>query len=259
MSDDVKLDQQRAAMDMIRKINEVEGFDPTSLAVEYNDMNGNEKRLKLPVAIQIAWFRLKYPEGRIATSVTAGKDCFIATSRVYHHYTDEQHQYLAEATASRGYLVDKPEISPREWAQTASVGIALRNAGFGLQFAAGDLSEGPAVDELGGIIWGSETPDQNASEIEGSSGAEEPALGSVTKPVRPTTARRGSAKKKAESPLEAAMKTPCPIAKYKGKTLGDVANMDPKAIVWVATKYTGDEAVSAAAKLLCDQSLASPV
>ncbi len=44
---------------------------------------------------------------------------------------------------------------PKEWAQTAAVGIALRNADFGLQFgAAGDVYDGPAVDELGGISWG---------------------------------------------------------------------------------------------------------
>ena len=109
---------------------------------------------------QMGWFRLKYPEGRIAITVTSGKDCFVATARVYHHYSDPVDQFLAEATASRGYLPDKPTISPREWAQTAAVGIALRNAGFGLQFgAAGDAFETPAVDELGGIIWTGEPTD----------------------------------------------------------------------------------------------------
>ena len=43
----------------------------------------------------------------------------------------------------------KPSVSPREWAQTAAVGIALRNAGFGLQFsAAGDDFADMAPDEL---------------------------------------------------------------------------------------------------------------
>ena len=88
---------------------------------------------------QIAWFRLKYPEGRISVQAAPGKDCFVATARVYPSYKDPADCFLAEATASRGYLEDKPSVSPREWAQTAAVGIALRNAGFGLQFAmAGD-------------------------------------------------------------------------------------------------------------------------
>ena len=54
---------------------------------------------------------------------------------LYTSYKDPVEYYLAEATASRGVSADKPSVSPREWAQTAAVGIALRNAGFGLQFA----------------------------------------------------------------------------------------------------------------------------
>ncbi len=124
-------EENQAALAVIKGINAVEGFDPTPLAVEYADLNTGEKRLRLPVMAQLAWFRLKYPEGRIAVSVTAGKDCFIATARVYNHFTAPVDQFLAEATASRGYLADKPTVSPREWAQTAAVDIALRNAGFG--------------------------------------------------------------------------------------------------------------------------------
>ena len=51
------------------------------------------------------------------------------------------------------------------------------------------------------------------------------------------------------------MNTPCPIAKYEGKTLGDVLTLDPRAISWVATKFTGNSQISAAAKLLCDYAL----
>lgn len=131
------------------------------LPVEYVDLNTQEKRSRLPVMAQLAWFRLKYPEGRVAVAVTAAKDCFVATARVYPSYTNPPEQYLSEATASRGYQADKPTVSPREWAQTAAIGIALRNAGFGLQFsAAGDSFDSPAVDELGGIIWSGEDDPQ---------------------------------------------------------------------------------------------------
>ena len=129
-------DGKQAALSAIQKINAVEGFDPTPLAVEYVDLNTQEKRSRLPVMAQLAWFRLKYPEGRVSVAVTAAKDCFVATARVYPSYTNPPEQYLSEATASRGYQADKPTVSPREWAQTAAIGIALRNAGFGLQFSA---------------------------------------------------------------------------------------------------------------------------
>lgn len=74
-----------ATLDRIQK---VEGFDPTPFAVEYTDLNTQETRKRLPVMIQMAWFRLKYPEGRIAVEVTPGKDCFVATARVYPSYKD---------------------------------------------------------------------------------------------------------------------------------------------------------------------------
>lgn len=244
MSTDNVKDKQ-AAMEALQKINAVDGFDPAALAVEYTDLNSNEKRLRLPVMAQMGWFRLKYPEGRIAITVTPGKDCFVATARVYHHYSDPVDQYLAEATASRGYLPDKPTISPREWAQTAAVGIALRNAGFGLQFgAAGDAFETPAVDELGGIIWTGEPTDVLSPNISASPSSPAPSAPAAAAP-QPT-----------ETPLEQALKKPCPISKYTGKTLGDVLKMDPKALVWVANKFTGDAEISAAAKLICEQAAA---
>ena len=230
MSTDNVKDKQ-AAMEALQKINAVDGFDPAALAVEYTDLNSNEKRLRLPVMAQMGWFRLKYPEGRIAITVTSGKDCFVATARVYHHYSDPVDQFLAEATASRGYLPDKPTISPREWAQTAAVGIALRNAGFGLQFgAAGDAFETPAVDELGGIIWTGEPTDVLSPNISASPSSPAPSAPPAAAP-QPT-----------ETPLEQALKKPCPISKYTGKTLGDVLKMDPKALVWVCLLYTSDAA-----------------
>ena len=163
----------------------------------------------------------------------------MATARVYPHYSAPVDQFLAEATASRGYLPDKPTVSPREWAQTAAVGIALRNAGFGLQFgAAGDSFDSPAVDELGGIMW--------------SGVPEDASIGS--KPATPAA----SAPKPQEpelTPFEKALKVACPIAKYSGKTLGEILQIDPKALHWVATKFTGNAEITAAAKLICDEAV----
>lgn len=58
-----------------------------------------------------------------------------------------------------------------------------------------------------------------------------------------------------EEQLRQAMNAPCPITKYKGKTLGDVLTLDPRAISWVANKFTGNSQISEAAKLLCDYAL----
>ncbi len=245
-------DNKSAALAKICGINAVDGFDPTALAVEYTDLNNGEKRLRLPVMSQVAWFRLKYPNGRFMLSVVPGKDCFVATARVYKDFMDPVDCYLSEATASRGYLPDKPTVSPREWAQTAALGIALRNAGFGLQFhAAGDSFDEPAVNELGALIEQTPATEAGMEETEESPIPESSGASSAV-PATPATPPEPD-----EDPLEAAKKMPCPISKHKGKTLGDMITMDPGALVWVANKFTGDPALKAAAKLICECAVAA--
>jgi len=235
------------ALSKISTINSVEGFDPTPLAVDYQDPDTGEKRKRLPVMIQIAWFRLKYPDGRFTFEVKSENDCFIARARVYTHYALPLEQYLSEATASRGFLPEKPTVSPREWAQTAALGIALRNAGFGLQFhAAGEPFDNTAVNELGEISEPSPTPDaevESPNEGATASLAEEPVS--------------CSSELTFEESLTAATNMPCPISRYKERTLGEMIAIDPKALVWVASKYQGNAALSAAAKLICEHSLES--
>ena len=160
---------------VLEQINAVEGFDPRPFAVDYTDLGTGQTRKRLPVMIQMAWFRLRYPEGKISVEVTQGHDCFVAKARVYPNYRDPVECYLAEATASRGRCQDKPSVSPREL-----------------------------------------TPEEK---------------------------------------LEAAMRLPCPIKKFSGKTLGDLVSLDPKSLVWLANKYTHSEEISAAAKLICESAL----
>ena len=58
-----------------------------------------------------------------------------------------------------------------------------------------------------------------------------------------------------EEKLQQAMQVPCPITKFSGKTLGEVLPMDPGAIKWVATKFTGSEEIKEAAKMICEYAL----
>ena len=268
----------KAAMrNVIATINAVEGFDPEPFAVEYADLESGETRKRLPVMIQMAWFRLKYPEGKITTKVTNGKDCFVATARVYPSYKDGGDCYLAEATASRGYLAEKPSVSPREWAQTAAVGIALRNAGFGLQFGmAGEDFPAVAPDELGMPEDGIGVPIEHAE-----SGAEEPVP--QPQPAVPQTPKNimempadqmqqsavpGSGTQQNavsqkpvqqeltyEERIQKAMSMPCPIKKYAGKTLGDLVVTDPKALNWIVNKFHDDKGTNDAAMLICEYAL----
>ena len=280
----------RAAMRaVISTINAVEGFDPEPFAVEYADLETGETRKRLPVMIQMAWFRLKYPEGKITTKVTNGRDCFVATARVYPSYRDSDDSYLAEATASRSYLPEKPSVSPREWAQTAAVGIALRNAGFGLQFGmAGEDFPAVAPDELG-LMEGSagvqtenagtgaaapvtmqqQAPEtqamQNVTAMPASKQPAAPVSGTqqMPQPAVPVAGIPQGTVPQApvqqeltyEERIQQAMNMPCPIKKFAGKTLGDLVVTDPKALNWIVNKFQDDKGTKEAAKLICEYAL----
>lgn len=268
---------------VIATINAVEGFNPEPFAVEYADLESGEIRKRLPVMVQMAWFRLKYPEGKITTKVTSGRECFVATARVYPSYKDSDDCYLAEATASRGYLAEKPSVSPREWAQTAAVGIALRNAGFGLQFGmAGEDFPAVAPDELGTGKGNSGGKAENAgSGTDAPAAVQEPvqsqqtATDSMTEtetpqnvtamppsqvqqqavPVSETQPTPAQQELTYEERIQQAMAMPCPIKKYAGKTLGDLVVLDPKALNWIVNKFEDKKGTKEAAKLICEYAL----
>lgn len=241
-----------AQYNILSTINKVDGFDPGSMAVEYTDLMTQEKRKRLPVMAQLAWFRLRFPEGKIALHVEAVKDYFVATARIYVSYKDPVECYLAEATASRKYDPLKPTVSPREWAQTAAIGIALRNAGFGLQFgAAGDGFDSEVPDELG-VGAGITPPPASApadTQFAPQTGPEVPDASPEPEKVPEVVELTP------EQKFQQACAVVCPIKKHGGKTLGEVLQMDPRAINWLADNYSRDETVRAAANFIRTYSL----
>lgn len=262
--------EKSQAITMISNINRIEGFDPAVLAVDYTDASGQTYK-RLPAMAQMAWFRLKYPEGRIAFSniieklLPSGELVYTVTARVYADYRLDVNCFLSEGTATRGYCKEKPSVSPKEWAQTAAIGIALRNAGFGLQFSiAGEDFPDVAPNELGGTVIGR----QNMND--GFMNMGEPAPQSLPNPIQnvqntydPNSDQvpmspQNSVKQHEmtyEEKVNAAMQMPCPINKYKGYSLGQVLSMDPSAINWIATKSPFDNAIKEAAVLICEHAL----
>lgn len=238
----VNSNEKTAMLEVIGKINAVEGFDPSVFAVDYTDLSSGEVRKRLPVMTQIAWFRMKYPEGRIAVTAVPNGDCFVATAKVYAHYKDGENEFLAEATASRAPAADKPSVSAREWAQTAAIGVALRNAGFGLQFAiAGEDFSELAPNELAAA---QPTPATDSVQVSAEVQEEKPVVPSETMPKRELTL---------EERYQNAINVVCSIKKFAGRTLGDVVKVEPGFVKWVAEKYTGDdEKLKESAKVICE-------
>lgn len=240
---------------VLNTINQVDGFDPSQLTVDYVDLTTQEKRKRLPVMAQLAWFRLRHPEGKIALQVEPVKDYFVATARVYVSYKDPVDCYLSEATASRKYDPLKPTVSPREWAQTAAIGIALRNAGFGLQFsAAGDGFDGNVPDELGtenGVTSPAPMPTGTPSALKPESEAfAETTVAPPAPEPEPVTVELTP-----EQKFEQACAVVSPIKKHGGKTLGEVLSTEPRAINWLASKFGGDETIRAAAEYICNYAM----
>ncbi len=77
-----------------------------------------------------------------------------------------------------------------------------------------------------------------------------------TTPLELWMIKKGRMKPKEKSNAnQLTMQVPCPITKFGGKTLGEVLTMDPGAIKWVATKFTGSEEIKAAAQLICNYAM----
>ena len=109
---------------------------------------------------------------------------------------------------------------------------------------AGDEFEETATDELSERTVPQSTDDSADNKIKDGDGTAEEEY--IVDPPRELTP---------EEKFHNATQVPCPITKYNGKTLGEVLQLDPKAIQWCATKFTGGEEIKAAAQLICEYAL----
>ncbi len=220
-------------LEQIAHINAAEGFDPSAFAEEYADLENGEKRRKVPVAVMIAMFRMKYPEGKITVDAAETENGYCAKARVYPSYKSAENEFLAEATTTREPIENKKNISVIEWAQTAAIGVALRNAGFCLQFALDyeDLTDDGDTDTTSTPNSSDATPvtegaDESKADSEKSAHAEGKA--------EPKPVEKSWDELTLEEKYKRALKIDCPINKYKGKTLGDLVSIDQHALKWVA-------------------------
>lgn len=236
-------DKKTISLETVNKINHVDAFHPEEFLVEYTDLATNEKRKRLPVAVQIAWFHLIYPLGRIAVDVVPENNCFVAKARVYPSYKAPVDCYLSEASASRSPDPQNPSISPREWAQTAAIGVALRYAGFDLPADfTGEKWESQGSEITNETIPTAASPvslNISTNTVESPAGATEEKYEVVS---------NMSFKDK----VNQARTVLCPIKKYADKTLGEVLKIDPRAINWIATKYNDNAGTKEAARVLCE-------
>ena len=120
----------------VAALNRVEGFNPMELARTLTK-EGQEGQLYLDVKYRKLWFRLVHPLGKIVSSIRSfTENMAIVEARIYLDKCDAEENYIANAFSQR-FRTNDPNFGDKflEMAETAAVGRALSDDGFGLQFA----------------------------------------------------------------------------------------------------------------------------
>ena len=120
----------------VAALNHVEGFNPMELARTLSK-EGQEDQLYLDVKYRKLWFRLVHPLGKIVSSIRSfTENMAIVEARIYLDKCDAEENYIANAFSQR-FRTNDPNFGDKflEMSETAAVGRALSDAGFGLQFA----------------------------------------------------------------------------------------------------------------------------
>ena len=132
----------------IRNLNKVEGFDPRKY-MRLIQNEGQAGKYYLDVAYRKLWFRLRYPEGKIVKKILKlTEQVAIVEARVYLNRNDDEDNFISNALAQK-YMTADGQFGNKfvELAETAAVGRALSDAGFGLQFADREGDMDPEVTE----------------------------------------------------------------------------------------------------------------
>ncbi len=132
----------------INQLNRVEGFDPRKY-MRLIQKEGQPGKYYLDVAYRKLWFRLCYPEGKIVKKlIKLTEQVAIVEARVYLNRNDAEDNFISNALAQKYQSGDEQFGSKYvELAETAAVGRALSDAGFGLQFADKEEDFDPEVTE----------------------------------------------------------------------------------------------------------------
>ncbi len=207
----------------VKTMNSVEGFDPAKFArqiSEQDDNGGTTNRSYLDVVYRKLWFRLKHPEGAIRKFVREINDKF-------------GDKYL-------------------ETAETAAVGRALADAGFGIQFAdVGDVPDASVVDAPVGMPSVNLPLGTTVNTITGEVMQSSQSSKSNFTPDMPVEAIMP------QMTLNYAVNVVIDCGFYKGKTLGQVAQEKPSSLEWYVNTYKGNNNIlRAAAKFLLDSAAA---
>lgn len=82
-------------IEILKTINQIPGFDPASLV---RPLKNNPEKAYLHLAEREAWFRLKFPEGKIKIELLKlESDTAIARCTIYPHQNSDENAYLSQS------------------------------------------------------------------------------------------------------------------------------------------------------------------
>lgn len=134
----------------VASLNRVEGFEPLEFTRTIKQEDQTDQ-LYLDVKYRKLWFRLAYPLGKIVSKIVQfNENMALAEAKIYLDHKDAPESYIANAFSMK-FRTDDPKFGDKflEMAETAAVGRALSDAGFGVQFADVGESNDPAQVDAG--------------------------------------------------------------------------------------------------------------
>lgn len=237
----------------VRNLNKVDGFEPKNYLREETTEDG--RSFYLDTKFRLLWYRLKYPDGKLVKIPKAlNKDYATFEVRVYSHKDDPTENFLANGFASR-YKDDENEkfgLNFVESAETAALGRALKDAGFGTQFCDVALPNDQTIVDAGINISfdvsneNLPNPDEDGNPVsENTASAETETESTSSKPVKSKAENEEKLNLTKDMTIEELMsKMTADYAKSivvdygidKGKTLGELAQKRPQGIKYHASK-----------------------
>ena len=149
----------------VAALNRVDGFHPMELARKIGE-EGQEEQLYLDVKYRKLWFRLVNPAGKIISRIiTFTENMAVVEARIYLDKCDQEDNYVANSFSQK-FRSDDPKFGDKflEMAETAAVGRALSDAGYGVQFADVGEENDPAQVDAGIPYQNPQMPDSGAME-----------------------------------------------------------------------------------------------
>ena len=278
-------------MAMTTELNMVEGFNPADYARMITDADGQQSQY-LDVQYRKMWFRLRNPNGKIVKKICSfDGNLAVIEAKIYLDRNDPPENFVSNAFAQRFVDPNNPDYGNRylESAETAAVGRALADAGYGLQFCLerdptpvdmgqqffGQPDMMPVEDSISTITETSVNPYAQPAPVKTQIGTQEmmyapgyqmpnnqqgynPQYGNIPQPAPAAPAFTNQMPVEQimqKMPYEEAVKVVYHCnGKHNGKTLGQIAVEDFSSIKWLTESYRGDKNLyKAAARIILNR------